>query len=224
MIDAPKTSTRTSNKEVQDTVQASCGSPLAACLVALCLSFCYFAPAQVAYPEQEIRVSDLPALTAQSRHASDVLATSLQIIFNDKEICCGKNSALEDSVQSANPKSLRDIAAKLQGRHLLSDGRPIKVTAEYLAPNDVNAGHLIAMIQSQHPPLMEWNSHLYLVCGVTYVQTVDYSDGESVAYAVHKFLLQDVRYSDSRRALTFDRLTDDANTVQGLLFLQVAAQ
>ncbi len=219
MIDALKTS----DKAVQDTAHASCGSGLAACLAMLCLSFCCFAHAQVAYPEQEVRVSDLPSLTPQSSHASDVLATSLEIVFNDKDICCGKNSALEDSVQSANPKSLKDIAAKLQGRHLLSDGRPIKVTAEYLAPNDVNAGNLIAMIQNQHPPLMEWNSHLYVVCGVTYVESVDYSTN-SVAYAVHKFLLQDVRYSDSRRALTFDRLIDDASTVQGLLFFQVAAQ
>ena len=33
-------------------------------------------------------------------------------------------------------------------------------------------------------------------------------------------LLQDVRFSDSRRAVTFDRLTEDASKVQGLLFVQ----
>jgi hypothetical protein len=62
--------------------------------------------------------------------------------------------------------------------------------------------------------------HLYVVEGVTYVKTLD-NQTDSIAYAIHKFLLQDVRYSDSRRAVTFDRLTDDANKVQGLLFLQV---
>jgi hypothetical protein len=40
----------------------------------------------------------------------------------------------------------------------------------------------------------------------------------------HKFLLQDARFSDSRRAVSFDRLTEDAGKVQGLLFLQAAPQ
>jgi hypothetical protein len=94
------------------------------CAVAACLAVCCFAPAQVAYQELEVRVHDLPLLTERSRHASDVLATSLEIVFHDKQICCGKDSALEDSVQSSDPKSLKDTAGKLQGRHLLSDGRP----------------------------------------------------------------------------------------------------
>src|ERR1700733_190877 len=194
---------------------------LPAMVMAWCLASACFASAQVAYPEQELRVNDLPALTARSTHSSDALATSLEIIFNNKEICCGKDSALENSVQSSDPKSLKDIAARLQGRHLLSDGRPISVTAEYLTPDQVNAGHLITMIRDQHPALMMWNSRLYVVCGVTYVETLDNSE-PSIAYAVHKFLLQDVRFSDARRSVSFDRLTEDLSKVQGLLFLQSA--
>ncbi|MGA2375087.1 MAG: hypothetical protein ABSF72_06175 [Candidatus Sulfotelmatobacter sp.] len=193
---------------------------LAESVPALCLALCCLAYGQqVAYPEQEIRVNDLPALTARSPHAADVLATSLEILFNDKAVCCGKNSALEDSIESADPKSLKDIANKLQGRHLLSDGRAIMVTTEYLTPDEVNAGHLITMIRDQRAALLMWNSRVYVLYGVTYVGTVDYSTNDT-AYAVHKFLLQDVRFSDSRRAVTFDRLTEDASKVQGLLFVQ----
>ena len=193
---------------------------LAESVPALCLALCCLAYGQqVAYPEQEIRVNDLSALTARSPHAADVLATSLEILFNDKAVCCGKNSALEDSIESADPKSLKDIANKLQGRHLLSDGRAIMVTTEYLTPDEVNAGHLITMIRNQRAALMMWNSRVYVLSGVTYVGTVDYSTN-ATEYAVHKFLLQDVRFSDSRRAVTFDRLTEDASKVQGLLFVQ----
>ena len=194
---------------------------LPAIVMAWCLTLACSAPAQVAYPEQELRVNDLPALTARSTHSSDALATSLEIIFNNKEICCGKDSALEDSVQSADPKSLKDVAAKLQGRHLLSDGRPITVTTEYLTPDQVSAGHLIAMLRDQRPALMMWNSHLYVLYGASYVETDDYSTNQ-IAYAVHKFLLQDVRFSDARRSISFDRLTEDPSKVQGLLFLQSA--
>ena len=195
---------------------------LAQCVPASCLALCCLAYGQqVAYPEQEVRVNDLSSLTARSPHAADVLAPSLEILFNDKEVCCGKNSALEDSIESADPKSLKDVASKLQGRHLLSDGRAIMVTTEFLTPDQVNAGHLITMIRNQHAALMMWNSRVYVLYGVTYVGTVDYSTNET-AYTVHKFLLQDVRFSDSRRAVSFDRLTEDISKVQGLLFVQAA--
>ncbi|MGA9308548.1 MAG: hypothetical protein WBW31_24340 [Candidatus Sulfotelmatobacter sp.] len=195
---------------------------LADCAPALCLALCCLAYGQqVVYPEQEVRVNDLPSLTARSPHAPDVLATSLEILFNDKEVCCGKNSALEDSIESADPKSLKDVAGKLQGRHLLSDGRAIMVTTEFLTPDQVNAGHLITMIRNQRAALMMWNSRVYVVYGVTYVGTVYYSTNQT-AYAVHKFLLEDVRFSGSRRAVSFDRLTEDAGKVQGLLFVEAA--
>src|ERR1700722_11014325 len=177
-------------------------------VVASCLAVCCFAGGQAAYPDQEIRVRDLPLLTARSTHASDVLATSLEIVFNDKEVCCGKNSALEDSIQSADPKSLKDIAGKLQGRHLLSDGRAITVTAEYLTPDQVTAGHLIYMLAANHAPLILWNLHLYVVDGVSYVESIDPDGG--VSYVTHKFFLQDTRFSDSRRAVSFDRVSEDA--------------
>jgi len=151
-----------------------------------------------------------------------VLAASLEIVFNDKEVCCGKNSALEDSVQASDPKSLKDTASKLQGRHLLSDGRPIMVTAEYLTPDQVSAGHLIYMLAANHAPLMLWNSHVYIVDGVSYVENVD--TGGGVSYVTHKFFLRDTRFSDSRREVSFDRVTEDAGKVQELLFLQAAPQ
>jgi hypothetical protein len=194
----------------------------ASCVVASCLALGCLAHGQASYPEQEIHIHDLPALTAQSTHAFDVLAASLEIVFNDKEVCCGKNSALEDSIQSADPKSLKDIAGKLQGRHLLSDGRAITVTAEYLTPDQVTAGHLIYMLAANHAPLILWNLHLYVVDGVSYVESIDPDGG--VSYVTHKFFLQDTRFSDSRRGVSFDRVTEDASKVQGLLFLRAAPQ
>jgi hypothetical protein len=152
-----------------------------------------------------------------------VLATSLEIAFNHRQLCCGYNSALEEVVQSSHPKSLEDIANNLEGRHLLSDGRPIRVTAEFLPPNAVSSGRLIGMILSQRPARMEWNYHLYLVCGVTYVESVDYSTGSDMK-AIHKILLQDERFSDSRREMSFDRLSDDWTRVQGFLLVEAALE
>lgn len=178
--------------------------------------------AQISYPNREVRINDLPSLTAKSRSASDVLATSIEIILDDRKVCCGKDSALEDSVQAADPKSLKDIAAKLQGRHLLADGVPIMVTAEYRLAASVTAEQLIGALTSKRPLLIQWDSRLYVVYGVIFDQTVDQDNG--VVNAIHKLLLVDTRFSDERRDVSFDRLKDDWVKVQGVLMLRAAPQ
>jgi hypothetical protein len=188
----------------------------------LCLAVSCFVHGQIYYPNTEVRVSDLPSLTAKSKDASDVLAASLEIIFRDKELCCGKDSALEDDVQRADPKSLKDVRARLQGRHLLSDGRPIMVTAEYVPATSLVIGALIGTLSDKRPLLMEWNSHLYVVYGVIYSTT--YTDEGGRVDSIFKIFLLDPRFSDQRREVTFDRQTDDWGKVQGLLMLKAAPQ
>jgi hypothetical protein len=178
--------------------------------------------AQILYQDQEVRVHDLPSLMARTHDPSDVLLTSLDTVFRDREICCGRDSALEDAAQKPDPKSLRDIAAKLDGRHLLSDGRPIHIQAEYLTPDAVTAAAVVNRIVNQHAPLMMWNGHLYVVYGVVYVwSAADPTTGAPPVMYIHKFLLWDTRFSDSRRNVVFDRQTEDPSKVQGLLFLLV---
>jgi hypothetical protein len=188
------------------------------------LAVCCFAYGQIYYPKQEVHISDLPALTARTTNASDVLATSMEIIFRDKGVCCGKKSALEDRVKSSDPMSLKNIGDKLGGRHLLSDGRPIMVTAEYwpAAAGNSNSGNPISEIMKKRALLMEWNSHLYVVYGVIY-DTIYNPEGGS-GNMILKFLLLDARFSDERRKVSFNRQTDDWGKVQGLLMLKAAPQ
>jgi hypothetical protein len=183
----------------------------------LALGGCAFG--QVSYPSLEVHVSDLPTLRARTEEPSDVLLTSLDTILRDREVCCGKNSALEDSLDRADPTSIKDIAEKLQGRHLLSDGRPIMVTAQYLAPDTIGADALINTLQAKHTLLMQWNSHLYVCYGVTYQRYYD-ADG-AVMDTILTILLLDTRYSDARREVVFTRQTDDWSKVQGMLRLAV---
>lgn len=187
----------------------------------MCLAVC-FAYGQTYSPNTEVRISDLPSLTAKSKDASDVLAASVEIVLRDKEFCCGKDSALEDDVQRADPKSLKDVATKLQGRHLLSDGRPIRVTAEYVPATSLVSGTLIGALTERRALLMEWNSYLYVVYGIIY-STVYTPEGDRIDSILKIFLL-DPRFSGQRREVTFDRATDDWGKVQGLLTLKAAPQ
>jgi len=188
-------------------------------LIPVCRAQPSVAHAQYNLPEQEIHIHDFPVVTAKSENSFDMLAAAVATVLHDKDVCCGGDSALEDSLEHADNKSLKDIADRLQGRHLLSDGRPIMVTGEYLTPDQTGAGHLIYMLAANHAPLMMWNSHVYVVYGASYVENVDRDSGV-VLYTIHKFFLWDTRYADARREVTFDRLSDDVRTVQGWLFLE----
>jgi hypothetical protein len=173
------------------------------------------------YPtNQEVHIAGLPSLVARSPSPSDVLLTSLDTILHDPSFCCGKDSALVDSVEKADPKSLKDVAAKLQGRHILSDGRPIMVTAAYIEPQAISSGTLITTLRDKHALLMSWKSHLYVCYGVTYVKDYDPTSGTEMD-TIYKLLLLDTRYSDSRRDVFFNRETDDFSKVEGFLWLAV---
>jgi hypothetical protein len=175
-------------------------------------------------PNQEVRVQQLPAVMARSHDPSDVLLTSLDIVFNDPGICCGKDSALEDRAAGADPLSLKDIASKVQGRQLLSDGRPMLVTAEFqpVAPTVDISWWIIGELQDKHALLIVWNSHLYVLYGAVFDKVL--SDDGSIVFAIHKLFLMDTRYSGPRREVTFNRDSDDWNKVQGMLRLTVAPQ
>jgi len=174
------------------------------------------------YPNQEVHVSGLRALMARSPDRSDVLLTSLDTVLHDRSICCGTDSALGDSAEKANPLSLKDVATKLQGRHLLSDGRPIMVTAEYFEPAAINSGMLIGTLRDKHAMLLQWNSHVYVCYGAIYDEL--YDEKGLLQYSIRSFLLLDTRYSDSRREVIFSRQTDDWSKVQGMLRVTVAPQ
>ena len=173
-------------------------------------------------PNQEIRVPDLPRLTARTKDRSDVLLTSLDIIFHNHEICCGRDSALEDSAQRADPRSIKDIVAKLQGRHLLGDGRPITVNITDMMSYSPNPTAIVDALAKKQALLLMWSSHLYVTVGVLYDESY-YQDGTRTD-TVNKFYLLDTRYSDGRREVTFTRTKDDWNDVQGLLLLSFAPE
>jgi len=162
---------------------------------------------------------------ARTHDLSDVLLTSLDIVFHDRTICCGRDSALEDRALAADPLSLKEVAAKVQGRQLLSDGRPIQVIADFMqagfAGEDISA-RIVGALRNKHPLLIVWNSHLYVIYGAVFDE-VSVSDtyGQDM---IHKLLLLDTRYSDSRREVTFNRDVDDWGKVQGMLLLTVAPQ
>lgn len=196
----------------------------AACL----LSLAYAQEVPPSYPlirrNQEVRVTNLPALMARTHDASMVLLTSLDIVFHDRGICCGRDSALGDSAAAADPGSMKDISNKLEGRHLLSDGRPIMVTVVDLAPSaSRNPASIVDALKNKHALLFMWNSRLYVLYGALFDEAL-YSDGSLPAVTINELLLRDTRYADSRRKLVFSREKDDWNQVQGLLLFTIAPQ
>ncbi len=168
--------------------------------------------------DQELKVRDLPSPRAPSRRASAALAIALETVLDDKQVCCGKGSALEDVVLSEG-LSLKELSGKVQGKHRLSDGQSIAIRAEYVAQGAITPEVILGALQSQHALLMEWKSRLYVLYGAVFNETL-WSSGRR-DYAITRLLLLDPRYADQRRETEFKRASDDLGKVQGLLTLSV---
>jgi len=169
-------------------------------------------------PNQEVSVANLPVLTAPSAEASAVLATALETILPDRDVCCGKDSGLEDAVLSA-PSSLKALSAKLQGRHVLGDGLSVVVRAEYFPKSSIDPSLAIRKLMNQQPMLLKWKSHIYVLYGATYDETRT-NNWAARQFAIHKLWLLDPRYSDQRRETELNA-TDDWTNIQGILTLSV---
>ena len=173
------------------------------------------------FPNQEVRVTNLGSLTAPSKDTTSVIAIAVEAVLHDPTLCCGKDSALGDLVLS-EPRTLKELSAKLQGRHLLSDGQPIFVNAEYAPQISINAGSVIGVLKEQRASVLEWKSHIYVLYGATFGENRCVSGARQ--YSIAKLLLLDPRFSDQRRDAVFNRETDDLGKVQGLLTLSVTPQ
>ncbi|MGA9980481.1 MAG: hypothetical protein WBQ08_17815 [Candidatus Sulfotelmatobacter sp.] len=190
------------------------------CLAVFCLAqdqtdSCAF------FPNQQVRVTNLGSLTAPSKDTTAVIAAAVEAVLHDPTLCCGKDSALGDLVLS-EPRTLKELSTKLQGRHLLSDGRPILVNAEYTPQISINSGSVIGALKEQRASLFEWKSHVYVLYGAIFGENRCLSG--AVQYSIAKFLLLDPRFSDQRRDAVYNRETDDLGKVQGLLTLSVVPQ
>ncbi len=196
--------------------------PRMRCWAPFILSLCGIGFSQIASGDKEISVHGVAPVKARSTDALDVLKASLEMVLQDKDVCCGKDSALDDTLERVDPHSLQDVANKIQGRHLLSDGRPIKVRVEYLSPDQINAGHIRLILAHNHVVLVSWDSNVYVLDGMTYVESAD-SDG-NITYMVHTLAMQDPRYEGARRRVIFDRTKQDPAKIQGILFAESALQ
>jgi hypothetical protein len=178
-------------------------------------------PTVVFLPNQMVRIANLPSLTAPSSKTAAVLATTLETILDDKDLCCGKDSGLEDAVLSS--PSLKELSAKVQGRHVLGDGLSVMVRAEYYPQSSVGAGTVIGTLMRQQPMLIEWKSRVYVLYGAVFDETRIY-DPDGWRFVIHKLLLLDIRFSDQRWETEFKSETDDWETIQGFLTLSVVRQ
>ena len=181
-----------------------------------------FPPAYRFFPSKEVRVTNLHLRNAKSADSTATLAATLSTIFDDPQVCCGKDSALGDEVFSADSDSIEGLARTLQGRHMLDDGRPILVSAQYVSADSAKAEQVIAPLLTNKPLLMEWNYHFYVVQGVVFSERA-YDNGFH-EYLVRQLLLSDPRFTDERMRVAFHANNNSWHEVQGFLILSAAPE
>jgi hypothetical protein len=175
-------------------------------------------PYNVTHTNRETRVANLPLPTTPLADSSAVLAAAIEAVLRDKDVCCGKDSALQDDVLSA-PSSLKELGAKIEGRHVLSDGLSVLVHADYIPQISIDPSFLINSLIDQHAMLIEWKSRVYVLSGALFDEIL--YEGGSRQYVVHRLFLLDLRFSDQRREIEINNDSGDLKQVQGFLSLSV---
>jgi hypothetical protein len=173
----------------------------------------------VILPNQQVQVASLPSVVAASRSQSDVMAASVATAVIDAAVCCGRDSALVDRVDLANGRSLMVLGEKLRGKHYLDSGLSIVVNDQYWPVASVHPEDIISSLVAQHPLLMVWSGHLYVVEGVLFDEWRCCNCAKT--YVIKRLLLVDTRFSDQRRYVSFNRQTDDWSKVTELLALVI---
>jgi hypothetical protein len=120
---------------------------------------------------------------------------------------------------TSDGKSLKEAGEKLRGKHYLDSGETILVADQYWPGASVNPEGIIGSLIAQHPLLMDWDGHLYVLYGAVFDE-YRYYDGR-IDWVIKKLALVDTRFSDKRRYVSFDRQTDDWSKVSGLLALTI---
>lgn len=175
-------------------------------------------------PDLELKVHGLEFHTARSDEPTDALAAALQMAFRMPDLCCGKDSTLEDNVGQVMPMSLARAASKVEGRKVLPDGRAVVVTADYLPASAMNGAgdpavnKILTSLHNNQPVVMLWNGRIYAIYGAEIDPVVASEDG-TLTENVDQLLLFDPA---SGRRTSFTRGMDDWSQVQGLLTVSVA--
>ena len=173
----------------------------------------------VFHPNQEVRVAALPSVVAASTSESATLTASVATAVMERDVCCDRNSALEDQVASSGQLSLKDLGEKLRGKYYLSSGLPILVDEQYWPAASVSPEGIIGFLMAQRPLLMLWNGRLYVMYGAIF-DDYKYYSGANV-HVIRTLLLVDTRFSDQRRYVSFNRQSDDWGRVTGVLALTI---
>jgi hypothetical protein len=163
-------------------------------------------PSFVVHPNQEVVVHNMRLSAATQASSEAALAAALESVFNNPSVCCGRQSTFADTEVAGNP-SLQELSKKLGGRHTLTDGRPLAITAEFYSASTITAADLISLLRNNSHMLTEWNGQVYVLRGVTFDDKV-YSDG-SHDYFLRKLLLFDPSRDSTSHKTSFTRGEDD---------------
>ena len=163
-------------------------------------------------------MTNLPVLTASSGDSSVVLATALEIAIQNNAVCCGKDSALEETMVS-KPGNLKELNAKLEDRYRWGNTQRFVIQAKYIPQSSIDSDLILGSLFNRHALLMEWKSHFYVLYGAVFNETLYHSGARH--YAIVKLLLLDPQFAGPGREVVFNRETDDLGRVQGLLAVTV---
>src|SRR5438270_5030257 len=121
-----------------------------------------------------------------------------------------------------NP-SFDRMTRALDGNFYLEDGKKVKLETRNVTGAPTVIDDILMSMKTQHPLILFWKGHAYLLKGVVYSEFLVSSNGARVFEINELKLLDPTATKPEERAVSFVRDRDDANEIDGVMDVRVTA-
>jgi hypothetical protein len=177
----------------------------------------------IARPNQIAEVSGLVAVTAHEKCENWTWAANLETLLARERVTLAQAdwvTRTEGGQLCKDDGPDFDTMSKvITGDYNLDEGRKVHLSVTNVSGAPTVVDDLIVSMKQQHPLLLFWKGHGYILVGVRYDEYI--APNGARIFQVSELKLLDPYAEGEKQRVSFSRDTDDPNDIQGIMDVRV---
>jgi hypothetical protein len=198
---------------------------LLCCAIAACCPFAFAEkkkPPRIGYqlkPDQQAVIENPKIISAEQSCENWTWAAALDSLLKTKGSAMGQEYQilrLYGGTPCTAVKSYSELADKVSHEYVLDDGRRFLLQAFYTSGPPVHIDPLVVAMREQHPLMVIWKSHSYVLIGVNYDEYIGPNNARILE-------LKELKLADPATggSVSFVRGRDDSEEINGMMDVRV---
>jgi hypothetical protein len=173
--------------------------------------------------DQVSEIKDLHGVAAKQNCDSWGWAAAVETMLVYRDVPLKQQFWAEKAFSSQCPAetaSFEQLAHFIDDDYLFDDQRKLRLENRFLAGASAAPDFLIMSMRQQHPLLLIWKKHPYILYGVQYDEFI--KPNANRMFIIQKMSLADpLAMTRDHRFVVFDRSVDDASDIDGIMDIVV---